>query len=237
MDKKILDIQCNKGIDLGKWERAKIGFWMGLDISQDSLSEARERWEQKQKPFAADFKRIDVFSDNIKEVIDRDIHFDAVCCFSGIQLGFASNNSGNLFFQNAACRLKKGGLFFGILPDSSAIWYKAQKTAVPVIKGELITLTLADDCQTFGTKYNLKLEDGTDSDEYLVHFPTFIHLAKDNGFKMLEIVNLLDFYDEYKVIYGAQLKSLGVVDKKHPKMLNSQQEILSLYTTFVFQKE
>jgi len=40
-----------------------------------------------------------------------------------VQHSFEDKEKASSFLFNAAARLKPGGYFFGVLPDSSAIWF------------------------------------------------------------------------------------------------------------------
>eukprot|EP01103_Thecamoeba_quadrilineata_P010821 TRINITY_DN2442_c0_g1_i1.p1 TRINITY_DN2442_c0_g1~~TRINITY_DN2442_c0_g1_i1.p1 ORF type:complete len:170 (+),score=19.82 TRINITY_DN2442_c0_g1_i1:349-858(+) len=162
--------------------------------------------------------------------------FDVVTCFNEVGNSFQSSLSARTFLHNAACRLKPGGLFFGILPDSSSIWYKAQKGQNNTIRGELYTITFDNEQFThYGTRYTLSMQ-GTTTHEHLVHFPTFISLAKSESLKMLEITNFSEFFEDNKKNYGDKLKALNVLDKKG-KFQQSQSDIIGLYTMFIFEKE
>lgn len=41
----ILDLGCGKGGDLKKWKNQKVGFYVGVDISGESLKHALERYK------------------------------------------------------------------------------------------------------------------------------------------------------------------------------------------------
>jgi len=93
-----------------------------------------------------------------------------------------------------------------------------------------------DKFEHFGSGYTMKIEGGQELKEFLVHFPSFIKLAGKVGLTMLEISNLLEFYDENKKNYGEQLKQLNVLNKEQ-KIEGKQKDLIGLYTTFIFQKE
>src|ERR1700722_17035521 len=106
-----------------------------------------------------------------------------------------------LFLKNVSTNLRKGGLFFGILPDSSELWYistscflshyqplvillhsiidATQKSAQKAgLKGALWNVKFAkEEFTLFGTQYVINLTDGTASTEHLIHFPSFIKYA------------------------------------------------------------
>jgi len=238
----VCEIFCGKGLDIGKWARAKIGNYVGLDSNELLLKEAQERWSQKKEPFPGKFLCFDILKDNIEKVIPKGEVFDNVCCFNGIQY-CSDKEKMNILLENIVSVLKTGGYFFGILPDSSAIWYKAQKVILGrtdkalMIKGDLYTVHFPrEEFDYFGTQYVMRMEGYTEQQqEYLIHFPSFVRAAESVGLNMLEITNLIDFYEDHKKNYAELLKSLGVLTKQG-KIEPQQKDLIGLHTTFCFQK-
>jgi len=115
-----------------------------------------------------------------------------------------------------------------------------EKTSIKdklIIKEKLCTIEFADDeFNLFGTKYSMKMEGTPEVQEYLVHFPSFIRLAKEVGLVMLEISNFVEFHEDNKKNYADTLRSMGVYIPKSNHLIPIQKDIIGLYTTFVFQK-
>ena len=60
---KVLDLGCGKGGDLQKWQKAGLREYIGVDIADVSVQQARSRWEQLRPPrFDAAFYALDCFS-------------------------------------------------------------------------------------------------------------------------------------------------------------------------------
>lgn len=77
--------------------------------------------------------------------------------------------------RDVSAKLRAGGLFIGIFPDSGAIWYRAQKERTPQIKGQLFAIEFrSEEFPEWSTKYRFRIDDGTDATENLVHIPSFI---------------------------------------------------------------
>lgn len=90
----------------------------------------------------------------------------------------------------------------------------------------------------FGKKYQLKFANDVSAETYcLVHFPSFIRLAREAGLEYVEIQNLTEFYDDNR----AQLAGLlthyvpNLLDPRG-RLLPRSYDALGLYTTFIFQK-
>jgi hypothetical protein len=53
---------------------------------------------------------------------------------------------------------------------------------------------------------------------------------------MLEITNLIEFYEDHRKNYNEHLKGLGVLNKQG-KIEAGQKDVIGLYTTFCFQRK
>ncbi|EFA77214.1 hypothetical protein PPL_12423 [Heterostelium album PN500] len=179
-DGSVAELFCGHGLDTGKWERAKIGSYIGIDTDRIALTEAESKWQQKNCPYTAQFLNIDLLERSVDKELAPDIQFDIVTCFDGMQKAFSDLSHANTFLHNVSSRLKDGGYFFGIIPDSSAIWYKSQKviSGLPCIKSSLFNIDFDSDIFTFfGSRYQLSMKDGSNVTDNLIHFPTFINLV------------------------------------------------------------
>jgi len=60
---RVLDLGCGKGGDLGKWAKAEIAQYVGVDIADVSIEQARSRWvDQRRKTFDAEFFTLDCYT-------------------------------------------------------------------------------------------------------------------------------------------------------------------------------
>ncbi|KYQ93507.1 hypothetical protein DLAC_06204 [Tieghemostelium lacteum] len=244
----LAEFYCGQGLDTGKWERSKIRKYYGFDHAKESLVESETKWLQRKQPYEAEFIEIDLTTDDIneklreKETPQQTIEFDSVACFEGLQHSFLNQDTANQFIENASNRLKVGGYFFGIMPDSSSIWYKSQKEAatgsgLPTVKSALFNIDFDSDIfDFFGCKYHLSLKDGNTYTENLIHFPSFINLCKNHNLILVEATNLAEFYEENKKNYESKLQQARVLVGKG-KIEPAQMDLISLYTTFIFVKE
>lgn len=214
------------------------------DASELALATCRQRWEQKGKPFEATFLHHDLDRFSLEGALERDKTFDVVACFDGMQNSFVAEEQVRSFLWSATSRLRDGGYFIGLLPDSSAIWCKAQKEAQKEgsakIRGKLFTFSFDDDLNNFkpfGTSYTRHIQGETsDPTEYMVHFPTLLQIAKQFHLEMIEITNFQEFYEDYKANFSTLLKSMAVLDKKG-KIIPEQMDLIGLKTIFIFRKD
>lgn len=90
----------------------------------------------------------------------------------------------------------------------------------------------------FGKKYQLKFASEASAETHcLVHFPSFIRLAREAGLEYVEIQNLTEFYDDNRAQFAGLMMKFGpnLVDPRG-KLLPRPYDVLGLYTIFVFQK-
>uniref|UniRef100_A0A2N9IDJ2 mRNA cap guanine-N(7) methyltransferase 2 n=1 Tax=Fagus sylvatica TaxID=28930 RepID=A0A2N9IDJ2_FAGSY len=227
----VCDLYCG-GAASDKWDDAQIGHYMGIDVSSSGIKQVKEAWESQRKSHTADFFELDPCLDNIEmHLQEKTNQADIVCCLQHLQLCFETEERARKLLQNVSCLLKPGGYFFGITPDSSTIWAKYQKNVeayhnkassmkpniVPnCIRSEsyMITFEVEEEkFPLFGKKYQLKFASDISAETHcLVHFPSFIRLAREAGLEYVEIQNLTEFYDDNRFVD------------------------LCLYTTFIFQK-
>ncbi|PIN19360.1 mRNA (guanine-N(7)-)-methyltransferase [Handroanthus impetiginosus] len=253
----VCDLYCGKVPDEEKWDEAQIGHYIGIDVVTSGVSEVREAWESRRKTYTSEFLEFDPC------IEDVDLHWknkenqaDIVFCMQHLPLCVETEEKERKLLQNVSSLLKPGGYFLGITPDSSTIWAKYQKNVeayhnkgggmkpniVPnCIRSESYMITFEVEEEKFpffGKKYQLKFAGDVSAEtHYLVHFPSLIRLAREAGLEYVEIQNLTDFYDDYRVQLGGMLMDSGhnLVDQRG-RLLPRSYDILGLYTTFVFQK-
>lgn len=249
----VCDMYCNGGADTDKWGDAQIGRYIGIDTSAAAVSDARELWENKWKPFTTEFIELDPSADDFEaQLQEKGIQADIVCCMQNLQLCFESEEHAKKLLNNVSSLLKPGGYFLGIITDSSTIWTKYQKNveashnkglkAVPnSIRSENYTITFEIEEEKFpffGKKYQLKFANEAMFENHcLVHFPSLMRLAREAGLEYVEIQNLTEFYDDNRTQFAPMLGNCGasLVDPRG-KLIARSYDILGLYSTFVFQK-
>ncbi|XP_028793427.1 mRNA cap guanine-N7 methyltransferase 2 isoform X2 [Neltuma alba] len=215
----VCDLYCGGGADADKWDEAQIGHFIGIDAASSGISQMREAWESQRKAYTTEFFEIDPCTENIEMHLQEKINkADLVCCLQHLQLCFESEEKAQRLLHNVSSLLKPGGYFFGITPDSSTIWAKYQKNVeayhnksssmkpniVPnCIRTEnyMITFEVEEEkFPLFGKKYQLKFSNDASAETHcLVHFPSFIRLAREAGLEYVEIQNLTEFYDDNRL--------------------------------------
>jgi len=117
-----LEFCCAEGLDLGKFIRVRPRELCSIDASKENIAKARDWYHQKQVSFPVTYIQIDIFKEPISKSIGSSKKFDVVTCFEGMENCFENNDTAKMLLSNASCRMKEGGFFIGIVPDSSTIW-------------------------------------------------------------------------------------------------------------------
>ncbi|KAK8527305.1 hypothetical protein V6N13_085144 [Hibiscus sabdariffa] len=87
----ILDLACGKGGDLIKWDKAKVEYYVGIDIAQGSIEDCRTRYNgdadhQRRKKFTFPARLIcgDCFEVRLDRVLANDGSFD-ICSYQDLK--------------------------------------------------------------------------------------------------------------------------------------------------------
>nr|XP_043632263.1 mRNA cap guanine-N7 methyltransferase 2 isoform X2 [Erigeron canadensis] len=253
----VCDLYCGKVLDEERWDEAKIGHFIGIDEASSGVGEVREAWESPHKTYTSDFYELDPCTENLEAILgDKANTVDIVCCMQRLQFCFETEEKVRRLLHNVSSLLKPGGYLIGITLDSSTLWAKYQKSVeayhnrsggmkpnlVPnCIRSESYMITFEVEEEKFpffGKKYQMKFASDASAETHsLVHFPSLIRLAREAGLEYVEIQNLLEFYDDNKTQFSGMLGEVGhgFLDPKG-RLLPKFQDVLGLYTTFIFQK-
>ncbi|KZV55971.1 MRNA capping enzyme family protein isoform 1 [Dorcoceras hygrometricum] len=244
----VLDLACGKGGDLIKWDKAKIGYYVGIDIADGSIEDCRTRYNgdadhhQRRKKFSFPARLLcgDCYEVRLDKVLADDAPFDVCSC----QVRNNMNNDLSLMIY-----LNDNGF---------------NKILVAILLTELSTFCVADglafgnsvywirfdeefenkkfrSSSPFGIKYKFHLEDAVDCPEWIVPFDVFKSLAEEYGFELVLVKNAHAFVDEYLKIpeYIELMRRLGALgDGKDDQSTLSQDEweVAYLYSAFVLKK-
>jgi len=234
----LLELSCGKGRDMGKFQRAFIGSYVGVEPNAEARAEAEETWRRKQAPFTAEFVDADPLDQVARPLrLPQGAAFDGVLCFGQLHQSFASEALATAFLKGVSAHLKDGGFFFGCMPDPAHVWNKAQKSILrqmgemakagvkdeaaqlegfqPSIANHVYKVALPDcEFSPFGCQWELTVGGGAPSAHYYVHYPTLLRLAAAEGLELVSAPNFVDFYEDYKAIFWHDIQKLGVASNE-----------------------
>ena len=138
---RVLDVGCGKGGDLAKWAKAEIAQYVGVDIADVSIEQARSRWvEQRRKAFDAEFFTLDCYTvcqynhpgSSTKTLVyqyplDSKLPpgslrpFDVVSMQFCMHYAFETEEKVRMMLHNVTAYLRPGGVFIGTIPNSRSL--------------------------------------------------------------------------------------------------------------------
>jgi len=223
---RVLDLVCGPGgLEIGKWSRSKIDFLCCTDPSQANVDQARARWEAKGRPFDAEFHVVRPYEELIEQrrVFDN-YTVDVVASFHGVPGAFRDEPTAQRFLRNVSARLRVGGVLFGTMPDSAALWTYylhlhqelrnaqvhqkggsagSSKTAPPssgplFFDVDIPSWDNSKPLDVFGSQFEIVLLGEEERiRETLVHFPTLIRLAREENLELLDVTSYAAWYEEH----------------------------------------
>ncbi|XP_050306647.1 mRNA cap guanine-N7 methyltransferase [Anthonomus grandis grandis] len=211
---RVLDMCCGKGGDLLKWKKGNISHLICTDIAEVSLEHCKQRYaDMKQRAqnergwnagniFTMEIIPGDCGKVRIREKYnDPSIKLDLVSCQFAYHYSFESLSQAECMLKNASECLQPGGYFIGTIPDSNEIIARARKSGSSGFSNDILQVTLdfnINDPPLFGAKYDFHLDGVVNCPEFLVHFPTFVKLAKKFGLKLVMKEKFYEFFEKMK---------------------------------------
>ncbi|CAL9078307.1 unnamed protein product [Musa textilis] len=125
----VLDIACGKGGDLIKWDKAKIGYYVGVDIAEGSIRDCQTRYngdldqQQRRKKFSFPVRLIcaDCYEVCLDKYLRDDAPFDICSCQFALHYSWSTEARARQALANVSALLRPGGTFIGTMPDANVI--------------------------------------------------------------------------------------------------------------------
>lgn len=121
--------------------------------------------------------------------------------------------------RNASECLQAGGYFIGTIPDANDLVSRARKNKSNSFGNDVYQVVFDCDLNKpplFGAKYNFYLDGVVDCPEFLVHFPTFVKLAKKFGLKLVLKEKFYDFFNRMRIEGAKLLTNMGSLETYPP---------------------
>ncbi|XP_072969552.1 mRNA cap guanine-N(7) methyltransferase 1 isoform X1 [Typha angustifolia] len=253
----VLDLACGKGGDLIKWDKAKIGYYVGVDIAEGSIRDCRTRYngdtdqQQRRKKFS--FPARLICADCYEVCLDKYLHDDApydICsCQFALHYSWSTEARARRALANISALLRPGGTFVGTMPDANVIIKRLREAEGLEFGNSVYWISFGEEysqkkfpsSSPFGIKYKFHLEDAVDCPEWIVPFNVFKSLADEYDLELVFVKNSHEFVNEYlrKPEFTELMRRLGALgDGNQDQSTLSQDEwdVAYLYLSFVLRK-
>ena len=244
----LLDLACGKGGDMWKWYKYNINECVGIDISDDNITNDGDgAWvryknlKDKTNAPAIEFRVLNT-SENVKsnfpELLPIERKFDIITLMFALHYFFKDEETLDGLIKNIVENIKDGGYFIGACFDGQLIYNKLYSTSsLEYSRGDQTLLKidkLYDDTKTFTDDHNSlgltisvnMYSIGTENEEYLVNFDYLTDKLAKFDISPVEIENFANIDLPPGIRKHLKLKSLSPEEK----------EMSNLNNIFIFQK-
>jgi len=169
----VLDLCCGRGGDIFKYNSIHPRQVAFVDISANSIAEARRRYDNGNRSifYDAEFVIADCFTEQLREKIRPNNQFNLIVCHFAMHYAFESAERASTFFESVNRYLAPGGFFVFTIPSTKMI----KRRATPQWKSFGNRFYQVEfppnnaDPTTYGFEYTFSLQDAVDKcQEYLV---------------------------------------------------------------------
>ncbi|TYH86941.1 hypothetical protein ES332_D01G079400v1 [Gossypium tomentosum] len=253
----VLDLACGKGGDLIKWDKAKVEYYVGVDIAEGSMEDCRTRYNgdadhhQRRKKFTFPARLLcgDCFEVRLDKVLAKDAPFDICSCQFAMHYSWSTEARARRALANVSALLRPGGTFIGTMPDANVIIKKLREAEGMAFGNSVYWIQFDEEfsdkkfksSSPFGIKYKFHLEDAVDCPEWIVPFHLFKSLAEEYGFELVFVKNSHEFVHEYMkrpefIELMRRLGALGDGNQDQTTLSPEEWEVAYLYLAFVLKK-
>ncbi|GMH05685.1 hypothetical protein Nepgr_007525 [Nepenthes gracilis] len=253
----VLDLACGKGGDLIKWDKAKIGYYVGIDSAEGSIEDCRTRYNgdvdqhQRRKKFTFPAHLIcgDCFEVRLDKVLADDAPFDICSCQFAMHYSWSTEARARRALANVSALLRPGGIFIGTMPDANVIIKKLREAEGLAFGNSVYWICFDDEfaekkfksSSPFGIKYKFHLEDAVDCPEWIVPFHVFKSMAEEYDLELVFVKNSHEFVHEYLkkpefIELMRRLGALGDGNQDLSTLSPDEWEVAYLYLAFVLRK-
>ncbi|KAL5706602.1 mRNA (guanine-N(7))-methyltransferase [Ranunculus cassubicifolius] len=253
----VLDLACGKGGDLIKWDKAMVGYYVGIDIAHGSIEDCRTRYNcdtdqnQRHKKFNFPARLIcgDCFEVGLDKALEGDGPFDICSCQFAMHYSWSNEARARQALANVSAVLRPGGTFIGTMPNANVIIKRLREAEGLAFGNSVYWINFDDEhalkkfksSSPFGIKYKFHLEDAVDCPEWVVPFHVFKSLAEEYDLELVFVKNAHAFVEEYlkRPEFVDLMRKLGALsDGTHNQSTITQEEweVAYLYLAFVLRK-
>jgi hypothetical protein len=274
----VADLNCSLGSrHFGELERSGATSYVGIG-ALERLEACEKKWHQRLERLrgampllAVEFVRWDQSSISLSsltltssmasasssssasgsaQLLDTWKKKKAVLMFRGIGQACGSSTHMNALLEWIGEQLDDGGVFVGLMLDSSAVWTMLNKPAagsdapfrrtIRDAHGIWSVDVLSSDIHRFGTRIAVGWPSSARKrveQTYLVHFSSMIRAARRHHLHLIDMVNVREFYEDHRKHYRELLALLSLPEKiNDPKRPWPLASLMDIYCIPMFEK-
>lgn len=248
-NESVLDFGSGKGGDLFKFQKNGYKIYMGLDISKESIKEAKNRSFNSFKEFSSiNFKVQDCFN----ESFDLKMKYEVISCQFALHYGFLNQITVNNMISNIC--LHANNYVILTIPDMSCIERRRKREGnkfgnkyynIEFKEREIIKIDnrkilpcgcnnekIKDEELNYGLGYNFTLiESINECKEFLIEENNFIKKMALHKFTVKKDENFIYFfnlnYNSNKILYNKMVNNI---------LKEEELDVIRLYKILVFQR-
>jgi len=220
----VFEMSIGKGGAISKYAHAGISSLYGMDISDQSLIDAKDRYNKIKPSFPLHLYQGDMTMHFEAEIPPVDV----VASQFAIHYGFGSYDSASVTISNCFKYLSPGGTLIITCPDDKVVteYLKDGKFNSP----HLCLTSNSKQCSGFGVGYTFWLEDAIiDVPEYVVYRDKLLELTSDYA-DLVYDANFMDFYKEY--YSNSSVKKIYQI-----KLDEDDITVVRFYKVYIFRKK
>ena len=225
-----------------KWEIARPSHYLGIDIAESSISDAKVRLRAMKTRMNAHFDVADCFHSPLYIRADgrgvandslgrpeSPFLFDVISCMFSFHYAFENEASVKTSLENVSRHLKPNGIFIITIPKASVIEHLKEKAMMaksfPYVAGnslfevefhqDELTASMADDSFPI-IKYHFSLKEAVKRcPEFSVPMEVLFPIAVSKGLSCESEMDFLKFFEDYRdhPSYSGLLQRFGLLDR------------------------
>lgn len=224
--RSLLDLACGRGGDIHKWQALGIPEVRGLDVSAESVEEARERYANTTHApnTTYTFQQAD-----LRAPWTGDRQYDMVTCMFALHYFFGSEADAHTLLRTVSTNLRSGGYFVGIVPDGLMVNERIRHG--PFDNGVMrVEAQWSGKPACFGSAYTCCIKDtvtasATNVHEFLVYGSVLTAVASTYGLKPVPIAHR-----------SFEPASNGALHRLRPPYGGPLAQVSTMYAAFAFHK-
>lgn len=230
----VVDLGCGRGGDLKKFGARGISEYWGVDISANSIEDAKVRYRKSMLRFRASYVVADVYH----APLALGKRFDVASIQFSLHYAFSDIGGLRTTLSNIRAHLKSRGKLIASVPNSETLLRRYARygnfygnSLYSVAFAKPYEEIMAQSCR-LGVEYRFTLKDSVeDCVEYLVDIGTLERECSSIGLRIVEHVDFMTYFNRHAKKY------LALHDKMLPERLSDEElKICELYAVMVIER-